>query len=137
VIPVRRHYIAAGACIVLLAVSLLGSVQAHARPAEPTGSLVVSGTSAYGSTVTAEVAWADVRRNQNVRVQLLCMQDIGVVYGDVRDVKDPQTVSFVLGSPEQGTSVWDGSPARCRVDLYAVAPSREITYLAWSEVADG
>lgn len=95
------------------------------------GSIVgPTGDASYGGTITFDATFT-AKKNENVRLQVICQSaDTSVIYGDVRDLaSSPATASFVLGFPEQGTSVWDGSAAECRADLFSVAPNHSVTYL--------
>jgi hypothetical protein len=70
---------------------------------------------AKGDGVTLTASYSGLRKQDTVRVQLLCYQDIGVVYGDaVTLTGTPQTVSFTLGANSAtATSIWDGGNAHC------------------------
>ena len=110
-----RYAIIALACLLALA----------AKPV-PSGSLEgPTGDIRYGGTVTFQVE-QDAR--SGAILQVLAIKDGSVVYGD--NVPDPHgAVSFTLGSPQNGTSVWDGGPASCRADLYVVSPNGDILFL--------
>lgn len=114
--------------VLLVLAALALTAPAHGA----SGTVSVSGSQEYGGTLTVESSWTGVKRNQAVRVQVTCqLPDTSVVYGDVRDLSGASATStFVLGSPEQGTSEWDGSPAICRVDLFAVARNGTVEFLA-------
>jgi hypothetical protein len=111
----------------------LAAMPAAARIASgPTGTLSFSGggsnfaastSLAKGDTVSLTATYAGTRKQDTVRVQLLCLQDIGVVYGDATTLSgSPQTVSFTLGvNSATATSVWTGGNADCRADLYYIA----------------
>ncbi len=53
-------------------------------------------------------------------VQVLCMQDGGVVYGDAVTLSNsPQTVAFTLGqNSATATSVWSSGTRIASADLY-------------------
>jgi len=77
---------------------------------------------AKGDSVSLTAAYSGVRKQDAVRVQLLCTQDIGVVYADALTLTgSPQTVSFKLGeNSATATSVWNGGDAHCVGYLYTV-----------------
>jgi hypothetical protein len=75
-----------------------------------------------GDNVALSATYSGVRKQDAVRVQLLCYQDIGVVYADAVTLGgSPQTVSFTLGqNSSTATSVWNGGNAHCVGYLYSV-----------------
>ena len=84
-----------------------------------------------GDTVDLAATYWDVRRQDTVRVQVLCLQGGGVVYGDNRILSgSPSGASFTLGQPTNGTSVWSSGAASCRGDLYVVGAGNRVTQLA-------
>jgi hypothetical protein len=111
----------------------LAAIPAHARSVSgPTGTLsfssggsnlAASATLAKGNTVSFTGTYAGTRKQDTVRIQLLCLQDIGIVYGDAVTLSgSPQSVSFTLGSNSvTATSVWTSGNAECRADLYYIA----------------
>ena len=126
----------------LIAASVLTIVTALGWPAAagaraPGGSLSIGSTgriwanTSLGDTVDLAAAYWDVRRQDTVRVQVLCLQGGGVVYGDNRILSDsPSGASFTLGQPTNGTSVWSSGAASCRGDLYVVGAGNRVTQLA-------
>jgi hypothetical protein len=122
----------------LVAASVLTIITALGWPATavaraPGGSLSIAGGSrsvgspALGSAVDLVATYWDVRKQDTVRVQVLCLQNGGVVYGDNRVLtQSPSAASFVLGSPANGTSVWGGGSASCRADLYVVGSAGRV-----------
>ena len=99
------------------------------KSAGAAGTLDVSGAAklatlapAKGDNVSLAATYSGVRKQDTVRVQLLCYQDIGVVYGDAVTLGgSPQTVSFTLGqNSSTATSVWNGGNAHCVGYLYSV-----------------
>ena len=79
-------------------------------------------TPTKGDDISLTAAYSGIRKQDTVRVQLLCYQDIGVVYGDaVTLTGSPQTVSFKLGeNSATATSVWNGGNAHCVGYLFYV-----------------
>ncbi len=73
--------------------------------------------------MSLDAAYAGLRKQDTVRVQLLCLQDIGVVYGDAVSLSGtPQTVDFILGENSvTATSVWGDGSAHCEADLFYIA----------------
>ena len=126
----------------LIAASVLTIVTALGWPATagskaPGGSLSigsgarVSANPSLGDTVDLAAAYWDVRRQDTVRVQVLCLQGGGVVFGDNRVLSgSPSGASFTLGQPTNGTSVWSSGDASCRGDLYVVGAGNRVTQLA-------
>ena len=121
---------------VLAAIAALGW-PATAGPRAPGGTLAIGAgartfaASASGDTIQLDSTYWGVRRQDTVRVQVLCLQDGGVVYGDNRVLTGSPSVStFTLGQPTNGTSVWSSGPASCRGDLYVVGSGSRVTQLA-------
>jgi hypothetical protein len=119
--------------IVTLATLALFVVAAGAaampKSAGAAGTLEMSGAAklatlepAKGDDVTLTATYSGIRKQDTVRVQLLCYQDIGVVYGDaVTLTASSQTVSFKLGvNSATATSVWNGGAAHCVGYLFYV-----------------
>lgn len=129
----------------LVAASVLTIVTALGWPATagaraPGGSLSIAGgarsiaSPTLGSAVDLVATYWDVRKQDTVRVQVLCLQNGGVVYGDNRVLtQSPSAASFVLGSPANGTSVWAGGSASCRADLYVVSNAGRVTGMDTAE----
>jgi hypothetical protein len=133
---------AAAAGALLLGGAALTSGVASAGPKSgATGSLamgsslarVASATPSYGSAVDLTAAYSGVRKQDTVRVQLICMQDGSVVYSDARTLtSSPATLNYTLGQTTQtAASVWTEGGASCRSDLFVVGPGgAEINFLA-------
>jgi hypothetical protein len=114
----------------ILATLLLGLASAAPKSAAPSGTLTMNSTTrlatdqiAKGSTVSLDATFAGLRKQDTVRVQILCLQDIGVVYGDAITLSGtPQRVTFTLGeNSPTATSVWETGDATCRSDLFYIA----------------
>jgi hypothetical protein len=119
--------------IVTLATLALFVVAAGAaampKSAGAAGTLEMSGaarlatlTPARGDDISFTATYSGIRKQDTVRVQLLCYQNIGVVYGDaVTLTASSQTVSFKLGvNSATATSVWNGGDAHCVGYLFYV-----------------
>jgi hypothetical protein len=117
--------------VVCTLVLLLIAAAAWAAPkaTAPWGQLQLSAaakvTPAHGDAVSLDAAYAGLRKQDTVRVQLLCFQDVGVVYGDAVTLSEsPRSVSFVLGvNSATATSVWTDGAARCEGDLFYISPA--------------
>jgi hypothetical protein len=100
------------------------------------GSGLAASSSSFreGDRVTMTASYSGLRKQDTVRVQVLCMQDAGVVYGDAITLAgSPQQVSFTLGeNSTTATSVWTSGAASCRADLYYIANAGggTVNYLA-------
>jgi hypothetical protein len=109
---------------------------AFGAPAKPSGSLAMTSqarltsSSTYGQTTGLDASYQGVKQQDTVRVQVICVQDGSVVYGDTVLTGSPSTLWFVLGQPTNGTSVWTSGPASCRSDLYVVSGGAKIMFLA-------
>ena len=90
-------------------------------------------TPAKGDDISLTASYSGLRKQDTVRVQLLCYQDIGVVYGDaVTLTGSPQTVSFKLGvNSATATSVWNGGNAHCVGYLFSSPTSAAGTPSSW------
>jgi hypothetical protein len=86
---------------------------------------------AYWQASGFDASYQGVKGNDTVRVQVICMQNGSVVYGDNTVLTgSPSTVWFTLGQPRNGTSVWTSGGASCRSDLYVVSGGNKVTFLA-------
>jgi len=113
---------------------------AFGGPSKPSGTLAMTSQAArgvagsgpaYGQASGFDASYQGVKQQDKVRVQVICMQNGGVVYGDVADLTgSPSTVWFTLGRPTQGTSVWVSGEATCRSDLFIVSGGNKVTFLA-------
>lgn len=119
--------------------ALLVSSPAFAGPTKPSGTLamtsqarLVAGSGpAYGQASGFDASYQGVKQQDKVRVQVICMQNGSVVYGDNTVLTgSPSTVWFTLGQPTNGTSLWTSGSASCRSDLYTVAGGNKVTFLA-------
>ena len=126
----------AGAIVAVLAGTSVAGPRVSAS-----GSLSMAGASsklaaippAWGTKVVLDATYKGVKRTDTPRVQIICMQDGSVVYGDSAVLKDsPATVDFTLGIPGDGsgTSVWTSGGASCRSDLFYTSPNGSYTLLA-------
>jgi len=116
--------------LVTLAIFVVAaSAAAMPKSSGAAGTLEMSGTSrlatlapAKGDNVSLSATYSGVRKQDAVRVQILCYKDIGVVYADAVTLGgSPQTVSFTLGqNSTTATSVWNGGNAHCVGYLYSV-----------------
>ena len=95
---------------------------ALAGPAKPSGSLsmtsqalfAVNSGPAFGQATGLDAYFQGVKQQDKVRVQVICMQNGSVVYGDNTVLTgSPSTVWFTLGQPTNGTSVWTSGDASC------------------------
>ena len=96
----------------------------------PTGTLAMASAAVQlasteptkGDTVSLAATYSGVRKQDTVRVQLLCTQDIGVVYAEAMTLNgSPQTVPFTLGSNSlTATSVWTSGSVHCTGYLFIV-----------------
>jgi len=125
--------------VATVAIFSLLAAPAFGGPAKPSGSLSMTSTArfvassgpAYGQASGFDASYTGVKQQDKVRVQVICMQDGSVVYGDVTDLTgSPSTVWFTLGQPTNGASNWTSGDATCRSDLYVVSGGSKITYLA-------
>jgi hypothetical protein len=136
-IGMKKVFVAAATVAVF---ALLVSSPAYAGPSKPSGTLAMTSQTArlvagsgpaYGQASGFDASYQGVKQQDKVRVQVICMQNGGVVYGDVADLTgSPSTVWFTLGQPANGTSVWTSGEASCRSDLYTVSGGNKVTYLA-------
>ena len=107
---------------------LAASAAAMPKSGGPAGTLEMSsGTAKFaslepakGDTVALAATYSGIRKQDTVRVSILCYQDIGVVYADaVTLTGSPQTVSFALGTNSAtATSIWTSGSAHCVGYLY-------------------
>lgn len=124
-----KKVLVACATIGLLVIS--GIALAAPKAAAPSGTLTMESAAsragatepARGDSVSLGATYAGLRKQDTVRVQLLCMQDIGVVYGDAITLSGtPQNVTFTLGeNSTTATSVWTGGSSQCEGDLFYIA----------------
>ena len=132
----RKIFVAAAT----VAIFALLVTPAFGAPAKPSGNLSMTSQSArlvagsgpaYGQASGFDASYQGVKQQDTVRVQVICMQDGGVVYGDVTNLTgSPTTVWFTLGQPTHGTSVWSSGDVTCRSDLFVVSGGSKITFLA-------
>jgi hypothetical protein len=104
------------------------SAAAMPKSSGPAGTLEMSSATAKlaslepakGDSVSLAATYSGIRKQDTVRVSLLCYQDIGVVYADaVTLTGSPQTVSFTLGANSAtATSVWTSGSVHCVGYLY-------------------
>ncbi len=101
---------AAGAAAMPKSAGASGTLAMSSRPATLT-----TLSPAKGDDVSLSASYSGIRKQDTVRVQILCYQDIGVVYGDaVTLTGTPQTVSFKLGANSAtATSIWNAGNAHC------------------------
>jgi hypothetical protein len=134
-IGMKKMFVAAAT----VAIFSLLAPPAFGGPAKPSGSLSMASTAGlavnsgpgYGQSTGFNAAYQGVKQQDKVRVQVICMQNGSVVYGDVTDLTgSPSTVWFTLGQPTNGASYWTSGDATCRSDLYVVSGGSKITYLA-------
>ena len=128
------------AAVTVAVFALLVSSPASAGPSKPSGTLAMTSQSArlvagsgpaYGQASGFDAAYQGVKQQDTVRVQVICMQNGSVVYGDNTVLTgSPSTVWFTLGQPTNGTSLWTSGSASCRSDLYTVAGGNKVTFLA-------
>ena len=107
--------VAAGAAAMPKAGGAAGTLQMTS-----TGARLASTAPAKGDEVSLAATYSGVRKQDTVRVQILCYQDIGVVYADALTLTgSPQTVSFTIGTNSAtATSVWTSGDAHCVGYLY-------------------
>lgn len=129
----RKLFVAA-ATVAIFALLVSPALSA---PTKPSGSLAMTSqarlasAAAHGQTIGLDASYQGTKQQDAVRVQVICMQDGSVVYGDNSVLTgSPSTVWFVLGEPNNGTSVWTSGPASCRSDLYVVSGGAKVTFLA-------
>jgi hypothetical protein len=129
----RKLFVAAAT----VAIFALLVTPAFAAPQKPSGTLAMNSSAriasvARGQSVGFDATYQGVRGNETVRLQVICMQNGSVVYGDNTVLTgSPGSYWFVLGQPTNGTSVWASGPATCRSDLYVVSGGNKVTPLAW------
>ena len=132
----RKMFVAAAT----VAIFALLAAPAFAGQAKPSGTLAMTSQSArlvagsgpaYGQASGFDASYQGVKQQDKVRLQVICMQNGGVVYADVTNLTgSPSTTWFTLGQPTNGASVWTSGSASCRSDLFVVSGGSKITYLA-------
>jgi hypothetical protein len=111
--------------------AIVATATAAPKSYSPTGTLLMATSTPSlatspphrGDAVSLDATYAGLRKQDTVRVQILCFQDAGVVYGDAITIgSSPQSVRFTLGvNSVTATSVWSSGDAHCEGYLFYIA----------------